>query len=200
MNIFLWHAENIVNQRICRYIFTSIPQILLFHGCLLGKGFSLSFVVSYFSITWPMNDSGATVFIANSHSFFITAVSWKTSSVLDHPARAWLHFHHWWMKCNAGILLLCMLRFPDARCLLFFFLMALLYIAHNLHLFGKDDTLSFTHINIRNAYININSYCFVYLRQKTHMVYFALTTHANAFQWEDKCICISNWLCVDICS
>lgn len=113
--------ENIVNQRICRHIFTSIPQILLFHGCLLGKGFSLSFVVSYFSITWPMNDSGATVFVANSHSFFITAVSWKTSSVLDHPARAWLHFHHWWMKCNAGILLLCMLRFPDARCLLFFF-------------------------------------------------------------------------------
>lgn len=127
--------ENIVNQSICRYIFTSIPQILLFHGCLLGKGFSLSFVVSYFSITWPMNDSGATVFVANSHSFFITAVSWKTSSVLDHPARACLDFHPWWMKCNAAILLLCMLRFPDARFLLFFFLMALLYISHYLEIF-----------------------------------------------------------------
>lgn len=32
---------------------------------------------SYFSITPAMNDSGATVFVANTHSFFITALSWK---------------------------------------------------------------------------------------------------------------------------
>lgn len=194
--------ENIVNQRICRYIFTSIPQILLFHGCLLGKGFSLSFVVSYFSITWPMNDSGATVFVANSHSFFITAVSWKTSSVLDHPARAWLHFHHWWMKCNAGILLLCMLRFPDARFLLFFLkwhfytlLTTLKYSPLWQRRYSKFHTHKHTQCIHKYKFL-----LFVYLRQKTHKVYFALTTHANAFQWEDKCICISNWLCVDICS
>lgn len=30
---------------------------------------------SYFSITPAMNDSGATVFVANTHSFFIAALS-----------------------------------------------------------------------------------------------------------------------------
>ncbi len=77
----------------------------------LGKGFPLSFVSSYFSITWPMNDSGATVFVANSHSFFIAALSWKPSPVPNHPAGSRLDFHHWWMKCHAGIFFL---TCPDA--------------------------------------------------------------------------------------
>lgn len=65
------------------------------------KGF-LSFLPSYFPITWPMNDSAATVFVANSHSFFIAALSWKPSPVPNHPAGSRLDFHHWWMKCHAG--------------------------------------------------------------------------------------------------
>lgn len=32
---------------------------------------------SYFSITPTMNDSGATVFVANTHTFFSVALSWK---------------------------------------------------------------------------------------------------------------------------
>lgn len=61
----------------------------------LGKGFPLSVFPSYFSITWSMNDSEANVFVANTHSFFMTVLSWKPSPVPRGPAESPLDFHHW---------------------------------------------------------------------------------------------------------
>lgn len=119
------------HQKICRYAFTSVPWILLFHGCWWVKGSFCHSFCHIFSITWPMNDSGATVFVANSHSFFIAALSWKTSCVPDHPPRAWLHFHHWWMKCNADTLLF---TSPDVRTANPPVLFNDIYIAHTLEI------------------------------------------------------------------
>lgn len=77
------------------------------------KAFPLSFLPTYLSITRPMNDSGATVFVANSHSFFNAALSWKPplpswSTLLDHGGVC----HHWRMKCHAGILFIYFFPWP----------------------------------------------------------------------------------------
>lgn len=84
----------------------------------LDEGLSLCHPLLY---TFPLHDpwmiQRATVFVANSHSFFMTALSWKPSPVLNHPAGSPLDFHHWWMKCHAGkffFFLLFSLTCPDA--------------------------------------------------------------------------------------
>lgn len=172
----------------------------------LCKGFPPPFVSSYFSITCPMNDSGATVFVANSHSFFIAALSWKPSPFLNHPAGSRLDFHHWWMKCHTGIFFFFFLPRPTQMhefincgcgtdglpCSFWWHFHTWLTVEnvilvqehHTTASLGEFDTVkSFQKAQKRKKKKNIfiNPDCFAYLLQQAHMVYFAPTTQQMLF-------------------
>lgn len=149
-----------------------------------------------------MNDSGVTVFVANSHSFFIPALSWKPFPVLNHPVGSWLDFHHWWMKCHIFFSWPALMHeFINCGC----GLMGSLVFSDDISIHGELWKLWLTGISIsplmRNIILStffINSHYFAYLLQQACIIY---PNHAaNAFQRKDKYMRIANWLWVVIYS
>lgn len=182
----------------------------------LGKGFHMSFTSTNFSITWAMNDSGTTVFVANSHSFFTAAVFKKKEREPSCPeASCWIMVESF--ISAAG-------NTTQVDMIAFYFLPT-----HMLQLMNcgcsTDGLPCFlwwhfhTWLTVKNAtlaqeYQVVTSYgsgtpavsepCIKYTHElllfgtfsapKLHGLFWP-SHPANAFQCEYKCMQITNWLC-----
>lgn len=138
-----------------------------------------------------MNDSGVTVFVANSHLFFMTALSWKPSPVLNHPTGSCMDFHHWldevphwhffsWpvqmhelINCGCG--LMNSLVFSDDISIYGSLWKMSFWLTDSTTSYGKYVAVSVFCFFCRDPH------CFAYLLHQSHMLYFAPATQQMLF-------------------